>query len=178
MCFQSIKGQKKKVKAFSVLEIIIALIVISILIYTFYSSGNNIFRNLFRMDENVSRGVRLSSVGMYIKKFSENADLIFKNKELGDVIMFCNIRRNNKYDYFYFRFDNNSVYYKAKNDSGLRPDELKNFFLKTFNTNTNKIDSDISDFKLTIEDNTLKIYLKNETDEYIDYMRIFNYEKF
>lgn len=178
MCFQSIKGQKNKVKAFSVLEIIIALIVISILIYTFYSSGNNIFRNLFRMDENVSRGVRLSSVGMYIKKFSENADLIFKNKELGDVIMFCNIKRNKKYDYFYFRFDNNSVYYNAETDYGFSPDELKNFFLKRLSNKRNKIDSDISDFKLTIEDNTLKIYLKNETDEYIDYMRIFDYEEF
>lgn len=178
MYFQLTKGREREIKAFSILEIIIVLIVISILIYAFYSSGNNIFRNLFKMNENESGSVRLSSVGMYIRKFSESADLVFKNKNLGDTIMFCNKKRNGKYDYFNFRFDNNSVYYNAVADYGFSPDKLSNFFLRRLSNKRNKIDSDISDFKLTIEDNTLKIYLKNETDEYDDYMRIFSYEEY
>lgn len=178
MYFQSIKGQERKIKAFSILEIIIVLTIISILVFAFYSSSNNIFANLFRINEIESKNVRLSSVGMYIRNYAEKADLIFKNKNLGDVIMFCNKQSNGKYDYFFFRFKNSAVYYNAGTDFGLSPDELRKTFLKKISTNRNRIDSDISEFELTIEDDTLKIYLKNNTDEYVDYLRIFNYEEY
>lgn len=178
MYFQSIKGQERKIKAFSILEIIIVLTIISILIFAFYSSSNNIFANLFRINEIESKNVRLSSVGMYIRNYAEKADLIFKNKNLGDVIMFCNKQSNGKYDYFFFRFKSNSVYYNAETDYGFSPDKLSKRFLKRISNNRNRIDSDISEFELTIEDNTLKIYLKNDTDEFVDYMRIFNYEEY
>ncbi|MDD7731893.1 MAG: hypothetical protein PT942_06460, partial [Eubacteriales bacterium] len=62
------------------MEIIIVLTIISILIFAFYSSSNNLFVNLFKINEIESKNVRLSSVGMYIRNYAEKADLIFKNK--------------------------------------------------------------------------------------------------
>lgn len=178
MYFQLTKGKERKIKAFSILEIIIALTIVSILIFAFYSSSNNLFANLFKINEIESKNVRLSSVGMYIRNYAEKADLIFKNKNLGNVIMFCNKQNNGKYAYFFFRFSNNTVYYNAETDYGFSPDKLSKRFLKRISNNRNRIDSDISEFELTIEDDTLKIYLKNDTDEFVDYLRIFNYEEY
>lgn len=177
MNFQLTKG--KRIRGFILLEFIIVLLIISGLISAFYFSNQNIIKNFLKLSDNEDDIINVSSLCMYVGKFARRADLVYKKSGFDNIIF----RRyeNNVNTYYFFEKINNNIILRSYNDTTKVKDDpyrWKSLKVNTIRNNSyNLIANNVSEFNISIEDNTLIIKATIGNKKSKDVVRIFRYEE-
>lgn len=168
----SIKSRRNR--AFTLLEVIIVLMIISILFVSYFNFGGSIFKNLTKYKSNEDSVSNISLVGSYIRKFASRADLVFVNKHSNGNLIFR--RKEGRRDVFYsFLLEDNKVYYCVYDIKDVEPDTWKNIYIDS--PTKNEITNNVESLNISIEDGTLKIEVGDEKEIYTDFVRSFSYEE-
>ncbi|MCI6610274.1 MAG: prepilin-type N-terminal cleavage/methylation domain-containing protein [Ezakiella sp.] len=168
----SIKNRKNR--AFTLLEVIIVLIIISILFVSYFNFGGSIFKNLTKYKSNEDSMSNISLVGSYIRKFASRADLVFINKYSNGNLIFR--RKEDGRDVFYsFLLEDRKVYYCVYDIKDDAPDTWKKIYSDS--PTKNEISNNVELLSISIEDDTLKIEVGDEKEIYTDFVRVFCYEE-
>lgn len=160
--------QKNK-RAFTLLEIIISIFIISVLILGVIKLKDNLTTNNIGIINKRNNMTEVYDAALYVENRLKNIDYFenMEHSEFENTILFTAINnRMKEYTYFFFELRNGTLLYRANNSN--IPLKIKNF--NTF-SNSNYIAEDIKEFAIKYEDNLFKIKIvdkyDNEVSKYV-----------
>ena len=165
-----LQKKNKKLKAYVLFELLIALLIISIVLLSLTQFKNTFFHNYDKYNNEILINEDVESLENYIYNLIVKSEGVINKTNITDtdVLVFINTLQGNKNRIYYLKPEKDKLYYISTGDTSR---DLKGVTKSMFD-GKNLIIDNLSDFSLTLSDK--KIILKFEYKQK-SYKFIYNY---